>query len=83
MRLGPPWGPTRFLQRRPEGLVLMVPLLPLEGGATAGAGAGEGGAMAGVGAGAGEGAGGDEAGEFTLGGDCTTLAAAGGVDGGE
>lgn len=72
----------------------MVPLLPLEGGATAGegegegeatagAGAGEGGAMAGAGAGAGEGAGGDKAGEISLGGDCTTLAAAGGVDGGE
>jgi len=61
---------------------MMVPSLPVEGGATAGAGACEGGAMAGAGAGAGEGAGGDGAGEFSLGGDCIILAA-GGVDGGE
>jgi hypothetical protein len=56
---------------------VLVPLF--EGGATAGAGAGECGATAG----AGDGARGDAAGEFALGGDCTTLAAGGGVDGGE
>ncbi len=71
------------MQRRPEEVPVdvwvvpvLVPLLPVEGGATAGAGAG-------AGAGEGEGAGEDAAGEFALGEGCTTLAAGDGVDGGE